>query len=138
MDSIFTKIIKGELAASFVYEDEQCVAFMDLHPFNEGHVLIVPREEKARIADLSDDVAGHIFMVGQKIIRAMNKTSSQPDGYNLFLSDGEVAGQEVPHCHLHILPRQTDDGIKVSFGLSPKKESREQLDKVAEKIKSCL
>ena len=89
---------------------------MDIHPIGDGHLLVVPSEERARLVDLSPETVGQLFRVAQKIIRALDASSLSPDGYNLFLSDGEVAGQEVPHSHLHILPRKTDDKIAVSFG----------------------
>ncbi|NQY99894.1 MAG: HIT family protein [Bdellovibrionales bacterium] len=134
MSSIFTKIINGEVPTSFVFKDDKCVAVMDLHPINEGHVLVVPREEQARFADLPSDTVAHLMIIAQKIVNMISESKLTPVGFNLFLSDGELAGQEVPHCHLHILPRYQNDSVDISFGVQALRTSREQLDNIASLI----
>ncbi len=138
MSSIFTKIINGDLPGSFVYQDLVCSVFMDIHPFAEGHLLVVPKEETARFSDLPSETAAHLFRIAHKIVCAINSSKISPDGYNLFLSDGEIAGQEVPHCHLHILPRKNDDKIHLSFGIKAEKCDRKKLNLIANLIsESC-
>lgn len=132
--TVFEKIISGELEGSFVYQDQTCVAFMDLNPLNSGHVLVVPREPVERLSSLNPKTAMNLFEVAQRILKAIEKSNLQSEGANLFLSDGEVAGQEVPHVHLHIVPRFLEDGIKISFGKSFRRESRAELDRVAAEI----
>ena len=134
MSSIFTKIINGEVPTSFVFKDDKCVAVMDLHPINEGHVLVVPREEQARFADLPSDTVAHLMIIAQKIVNMISESKLTPVGFNLFLSDGELAGQEVPHCHLHILPRYQNDSVDISFGVQALRTSREQQDNIASLI----
>lgn len=135
----FCQILRDELPASFVYEDGFCRAFLDIHPINEGHVLVIPKEHQAQLSQLSPDSVGHLLRAGQAILQAIQKSEIRCEGANLFLSDGAVAGQEVMHCHLHIVPRFAGDGQKVGFshaeaGAFP----RERLDKIAERIKVKL
>lgn len=136
--TIFERVIHGELEGSFVHQDEFCVAFMDLHPLNAGHVLVVPRTPAQRLRDLQPEIAGHLMKTAQKILKAIEESSLPCEGANLFIADGDIAGQEVPHVHMHIIPRFSDDGIHLSFGKSHRKESRAELNKAAELIKTSL
>jgi histidine triad (HIT) family protein len=139
VDCVFCKIIKRELPASFVYEDELCIAFLDIHPMTEGHVLIIPKVHKERFTQLDDQTAGHIFKIGHKVLRAVEKSELRSEGANLFLSDGVVAGQEVMHSHLHIAPRFKGDGQRVGFmHADPEQVSRKSLDEIALKISSHI
>lgn len=139
MNCVFCKIIKRELPASFVYEDELCIAFLDIHPMTEGHVLIIPKDHKERFTQLEDQTAGHIFKVGHKILKAIEKSDFRSEGANLFLSDGVVAGQEVMHTHLHIAPRFKGDGQRVGFmHTDPEQVSRKRLDEIALKISNHI
>lgn len=136
--TVFEKVISGELDGSFVYKDDICVAFMDLNPLNPGHVLVVPKEPIERLTSLDSAAASHLFKVAQKILKAIEGSSLKHEGANIFLSDGKVAGQEVPHVHLHVVPRFSDDGMTVSFGKLFRKESREELNRVAAMISNNL
>jgi histidine triad (HIT) family protein len=132
--TIFEKIIAGDLPASFIHQDERCVSFMDIHPLNEGHVLVVPRTPAARLTGLDPETAAHLFTVARKILEAIQHTAIRCEGANIFLSDGEIAGQEVPHVHLHIVPRFRGDGVKLTFGKKPPAADREVLDRAAQTI----
>ncbi len=136
--TIFEKIVSNEIEASFVYRDEICVAFMDLNPINEGHVLVVPRIAVERLRDLESKIASHMFVVAQKVLRAIESSTIKIEGANLFLSDGMIAGQEVPHVHLHIVPRFSGDNVQISIGKKLEKVSRKDLDQAAEKIYMIL
>lgn len=136
---MFSKIISGEFEGSFVYKDDIVSAFLDLHPINPGHVLVVPNKEISNLNDLDDQTAAHIFNVGRKIAKAIRKSGIDCEGINLLLSDGEVAGQEVFHVHLHVVPRKTNDGFGFKYqSPSFEKAERSTLDEVAEKIKKVL
>lgn len=137
MDCIFCRIIKRELPASAVYEDERALAFLDLHPINQGHVLVVPKRHKHQFTELNPSEAAHLFSVGQKILKALQKSEIRCEGANLFLSDGPVAGQEVMHSHLHVVPRFADDGQKVGFTHAGS-VSRTDLDQIAAQIAKHL
>lgn len=136
---VFCQILLKRLPGSFVYEDEACAAFMDINPINEGHVLVIPKIHRARFSQLDGQAAGHLFSVARKILSAIETSDLRCEGANLFLSDGEIAGQEVMHSHLHILPRFKGDGQRVGFSHSdPDKVSRTMLDSIAEKIRTHL
>ena len=94
MVCIFCDIIGGQAPASFVYEDEVAVAFMDIRPVNAGHLLVVPRGHARHLADLDPEVGGHLFRVGMRLAGALRRTPLPCEGVNLYLADGEVAGQE--------------------------------------------
>ncbi len=139
MSCVFCKIINRELPASIVYEDETCLGFLDIHPITEGHVLVIPKDHKERFTQLDSKVAGHLFQVGQKILKALEQSEVRSEGANLFLSDGAVAGQEVMHSHLHIAPRFKGDGQRVGFSHSdPELFPRNRLDEIASKIKKQI
>ena len=135
MSCIFCKILNNEAEASFVYRGDSVSAFMDLSPVNRGHVLVIPNEHQKQFTDLSSNVVGEMFMVAQKILRAIQESDIKCEGANIFLSDGEVAGQEVMHSHLHIAPRFLNDGHRMGFSHSNSEHSgRDQLNEAAKLI----
>lgn len=132
---VFCKIIKKEIDASFVYEDDLSIAFLDIHPINEGHVLIIPKKHSERFTQLDAETAAHLFKVGHKILAAIEKSEIKCEGANLFLSDGTIAGQEVMHSHLHIAPRFRGDGQRVGFShADPEQFPRKRLNEIAQEI----
>lgn len=117
-DCVFCKIVEGEIPADVVYEDEKVVAFLDANPLTEGHTLVVPREHVERVGDIPPDLAGPYFEPVPQIVDAVEE-AVDADGATLAWNDGSAAGQEVPHAHLHIVPRWTGDGhgpIHAMFG----------------------
>lgn len=112
---IFCKIIKGELPASMVYEDDMVLAFLDIHPITPGHVLVVPKFHAELLVNLPTPDAAHMMKVGQKMDAALRASGLQCEGVNLFLADGKAAGQEVAHVHLHVFPRFYGDGYRLRF-----------------------
>jgi len=136
---IFCDIAAGKSDASFVYRDDVCCAFMDIMPVNPGHVLVIPNEHAAHLAELDPETGGRIFMVGQRIAEALRRSGIRCEAVNLFLADGEVAGQEVFHVHLHVIPRFAGDGFGLRFGPDyGKRPPRLDLAAVAEKIRNDL
>ncbi len=137
MSCIFCKIIKGDASGSFVYRDEVCAAFLDIHPINPGHVLVLPNEHIGSIDQLSEVTTSKMFNLAREIFKALKSSDIRMDGANIFLSNGEAAGQEVPHCHIHIVPRYSGDGQRIGFkhasGIS-----RENLNQIAQTIKMNL
>jgi len=137
---IFCKIIKEEITSSKVYEDEYFIAFMDIQPINSGHVLVIPKIHQELIINLLDDnLVKGLMYIGCKISKAMRKSNLKPEGVNFFLADGEAAGQEISHVHLHVIPRFKNDGFGFvfpkSYGRKPEKVT---LDKIARDISSNL
>jgi histidine triad (HIT) family protein len=130
--TIFADIIAGNAESSMVYQDDIAVAFMDIRPFTSGHVLVVPRQQARSLAELPPEIGAHLFVVGQKVAAALRASDPRCAGINFFLADGEVAGQEIFHVHLHVIPRTNGDG----FGLRarPMSPRRSELDAKATEI----
>lgn len=101
MATIFTRIIDGDLPAAFAWQDEVCVAFMSINPIRTGHTLVVPRAEVEHWIDLPSEVMGHVTEVAREIGRAVQKIWN-PNRVGLI-----VAGYEVPHTHMHVIPTWT-------------------------------
>ncbi|MER2078979.1 HIT family protein [Psychrobacillus psychrotolerans] len=108
-ECIFCKIIDGSIPSAKIYEDEYVYAFMDIMPLTKGHTLIIPKNHKENVYDLSEEEASNLFKVVPKIASAL-KESFGPVGMNLLNNNGAPAGQSVFHFHLHFIPRydQTD------------------------------
>lgn len=135
MNCIFCKIINRELPSSIVYEDDLTLAFLDIHPINEGHILVIPKQHQEKFTQLDPKTVGHLFLVGQKILSAVEKSDINCEGANLILSDGAVAGQEVMHSHMHIIPRFKGDGQRIGFTHSDTEQfPRMRLDEIAKSI----
>ncbi len=113
---IFCNILSGQAPANFVHQDELCAAFMDIHPVNPGHVLVVPRLHVAQFTELDDSSAGRVMQVARQVDAALRLAGLKCEGVNLFLADGRAAGQEVMHVHLHVFPRFRGDGHHLRFG----------------------
>ncbi len=111
---------------------------MDLNPINPGHLLVVPIKPIERLTSLDSKIASHLFEIAQKILKAIEISELKIEGANIFISDGEVSGQEVPHIHLHIIPRFKGDKIKISFGKPFKRESRQELNRIAAIISDAI
>jgi histidine triad (HIT) family protein len=139
MPCIFCDIISGLAPANFVYRDELCVAFMDIHPVNPGHVLVVPCAHSVLFSELDTDYVGHMFQVAQSVNAALRTSGIKCEGINLFLADGRAAGQDVMHVHIHVIPRFHGDGHHLRF--SPAyftKTSFAELEKYAEMIRNQM
>ena len=131
----FCAILAGKLPVSTVYQDETCAVFMDIRPVNSGHVLVIPKQHVASLAEMDENTGGHLFAIGQRVAAALRQSGIRCEGVNFFLADGESAGQEVFHVHLHIFPRYAGDGFGLHFGPQyDKRPSRAELDAAAEKI----
>ena len=118
---IFCTILAGGSPASFVYQDDYVSVFMDIQPVTRGHMLVVPNTHAARLSDLDAETGGRVFVAGQAAAAALRSIGSSGrggircEGVNFFLADGEAAGQEVDHVHLHVFPRYPGDGFGLRF-----------------------
>jgi histidine triad (HIT) family protein len=136
---VFCEILAGRSPSSVIWEDDLCCAFMDIQPVNPGHVLVVPRQHATCLAELDPEMGAHLFQVAQSIAGALRKSGLRCEGINLFLADGEAAGQEVFHVHLHVFPRYRGDGFGLRFGPAyGNRPARVELDMVADMIRSAL
>jgi histidine triad (HIT) family protein len=138
-DCVFCKLLSGELELSVIHEDDLCVAFMDVQPINPGHALVVPRKHAPYLADLDAEDGAQVFRVAQRVAAALRHCGVKCEGVNFFLADGEAAGQEVFHVHLHVFPRYSGDG----FGLNlppdyQDRPNREELNEIAQRIRGSF
>ena len=136
MSCIFCKIRDGVAPSYKVYEDEHTLAFLDINPVSDGHILLITREHTQYIEELPEATAEVLMKTMMKIVppvqRAMNSTDC-----NILINNGPNAGQLIPHVHIHIIPRPTNVGSRLFEGFSrfkPRKE--EYYQEIAEKIRS--
>lgn len=108
-DCIFCKIVKKEIPATVIYEDEDTLAFMDIGPIIKGHVLVIPKHHYDPIDDTPDEVLAQLIKVSKKVAIAL-RNGLGADGCNIIQNNGACSGQEVPHLHFHVIPRFIDDG----------------------------
>jgi histidine triad (HIT) family protein len=138
-DCIFCQILAGEAPASIIYRDQRVAAFMDIMPVNPGHLLVVPIRHATYLADLDPEDGAQLFRVGQQLTDALFKSGVRCDGSNLFLANGAVAGQEVFHVHLHVLPRYRGDGFGFRFGPDyGRQPPRAELEALAAQLRSAM
>ena len=137
-DCIFCDIIAGREPASIVYEDEDVIAFLDIFPINRGHTLVVPKQHAARLADLDDDAAAGMMTGAKRVAQALYRSGVFCQGVNITLADGEAAGQEIPHVHLHVFPRFRGDGFHCMRAGGIRHAPRAQLEEVAAQIRKAL
>lgn len=139
-ECVFCRIIEGTQPASVVYEDDLCVAFLNIRPINAGHTLVVPRCHVADIAELDAASGAEVFAVARKIALALRRGALESiggrcDGVNLLLSDGTAAGQVVHHLHLHVIPRYLGDGAGFRRGTAGgPAPGRHELDAIADAL----
>ena len=132
---IFCMIAEGQIPSHKIYEDDVCLAFLDLSQANLGHTLIVPKKHYSNIIDLDNDIAGHLFKVTSKLTKAIS-TALNVNDFNILNNCGEVAGQSVHHFHIHIIPRKLNDNIKIE--LSSNKLSDEEFKALTNSIVQIL
>ena len=137
--NIFAKILRGEIPCHKVFEDDRCLAILDIFPINPGHVLVIPKAPAVTVPDLDPALAAHLFMVGARLSKAVRAAAPKCEGVNFWISDGASAGQEVPHVHLHIIPRFAGDGF--GWRIGPKNrlpQEAEALKASAASLKAAL
>jgi histidine triad (HIT) family protein len=109
-DCVFCKIAHGEFPSAKVLETDRAVAFLDIHPVNLGHALLVAKEHHPTLADLPEDLAAHAASLLPRLCRAV-QAATGADGLNVIVNNGRAAGQTVDHVHWHIIPRFDDDAV---------------------------
>ncbi len=138
-ECVFCDIIAGKAEATIVFRDEQCIALMDRRPINAGHVLIVPIRHSDGLTDLDPQVGKAMFAMAQRVAEAVHRSGIRSEGITLLMDDGDAAGQEVFHVHLHVIPRFEEDGFGFTFppnyGRLP---PRDELEERAAQIRRAL
>ena len=136
-DCLFCGIVNGRIDATVVAQDERTLAFMDIRPITPGHLLVIPRRHGDRLAALDPEDGAQLFRVGQRAAAALYASSLRCEGVNLFLADGEAAGQEVFHVHLHVIPRFADDGFGLRFPPDYEVVGRDELERSAAAVREA-
>jgi histidine triad (HIT) family protein len=134
---VFCDVVAGTAPASVVYEDDATLAFMDLRQPNPGKVLVIPKRHAEMIYDLDEETAARLFQTAVKVARAIRR-SVQPSGLSVWQSNGEAAGQEVPHVHIHLTPRRHNDGLLRIYSEQPSYPDRAELVRLALTVRSGL
>jgi len=132
-DCVFCKVVAGDAPSSLVYQNDRALAMMTLRPMTRGHILVIPKKHAASLSEMDYKTGKELFEVGMKISEALRASKIKSEGINFWLADGETAGQEVFHVHLHVLPRSETDEIRLE---GPRLDlNRSEMDSDAEIIK---
>lgn len=126
-ETIFTKIIKGDIPCHKIYEDDKVIAFLDIHPINPGHVLVVPKKQIDHLWDLSEEDYLHLWSVVRKVSAKVRETINPPRVGVL------VEGFAIPHCHIHVIPFYQGDDVKKHQDLNTQ-PNHEELSEIADKL----
>jgi len=134
----FCDIIHGAAEVSICYEDSRAIAFMDVQPVNNGHVLVVPREHYESITEVPPELALHLFKIAMDLGTAVRRVADT-EAMNIVVNSGAAAGQDEPHYHVHLIPRREGDGfdIPLPFGGSAMPD-RTILDAYAARIIAAM
>ena len=133
-DCVFCKIIDGSIPSAKIYEDEHVYAFMDIMPVTKGHTLIIPKNHKENVYELSEEEASNLFKVVPKIANALQESFGSV-GMNLLNNNGAPAGQTVFHFHLHFIPRYDQtDGFHPTFNTKEKTFTPEVIQDLAKEL----
>ncbi|MCK4927469.1 MAG: HIT family protein [Candidatus Aenigmarchaeota archaeon] len=136
MDCIFCKIIKGDIPAKIVYEDDFAIAFLDISPCAEGHTVVIPKQHFEKFTDMEEVDAGNLFASVQKVAKAVEKALNI-QASNIGLNNGRAAGQEVPHVHVHIIPRYEGDNGGAIQSIVQTNPKTDNLEELKEKIRNA-
>ena len=131
--NIFARILRGELPAIKIYEDDQVLAFMDIMPQADGHTLVIPKTPAVTLLDLPADAAAYTIQIVQKVAQAMEK-ALDAKGIVLMQLSGASAGQTVPHVHFHLIPSSVHELGRHAVQMG----DQDKIQALAEKIKAAL
>jgi histidine triad (HIT) family protein len=133
---IFCRIIKGEIPSYKVYEDERTLAFLDINPSAPGHTLIIPKVHVGQVEDLSREYSSALFDTMQKLVGRIQSAVGAPSS-TIGVNNGPESGQEVPHVHIHVIPRSKGDrgGIIQGIASSGERLDGDELSRIVEKIR---
>ena len=137
-ETIFEKIVAGEIPARVVHETDSVLAFLDANPLAPGHTLVIPKHAYERLDDLPADLAGDLFAVVHELTPQIEQ-AVDADATTIGINNGGAAGQEVPHVHVHIVPRFEGDGGGPIHAIAPETPalSDAELDEIASVISAA-
>jgi histidine triad (HIT) family protein len=138
MHCTFCDLIRGAAEVSICHEDSDAIAFMDIQPVNNGHVLVVPRVHYESLLDVPQELGLHLFTITMRLTAAIRRVTGCED-FNIVVNSGAAAGQDEPHYHVHIIPRREGDGFDVPLPFNGSEmPDRTVLDAYAARIISAL
>lgn len=134
-DCIFCRIVDGEIPSRTVYEDDDVLAFLDANPLSPGHTLVIPKAHHQFLEDTPEELSASVFAAVRELIPRV-RSAVDADAHTIAVNDGPAAGQEVPHLHVHVVPRFEGDGGGPIHAITGKRPdlSEEELDDVADDI----
>ncbi len=134
-DCIFCKIVKGDIPARVIKQSERATAFLDAFPLAAGHALVVPKTHYAKVQEMSADDSAAVFALAHEIVEKVESASGTGASL-LVVHNGREAGQEVPHVHVHVIPRRPSDGAGPVHSMFKKpKVAPEEMDAMLSKMK---
>jgi len=113
-ECIFCRIVAGDSPCEEIHRDEKTLSFMDIHPANEGHCLVIPKAHYRNIFGMPPELFGAVAETAAKVADAVNE-ELRPGGLSIVQANGALAGQTVPHVHVHVLPRRVEDGLLINW-----------------------
>lgn len=134
MDCLFCKIVRKEIPANIIYQNDKTLAFLDIRPVNPGHTLVIPKKHYEHCLETPDDILAEIMKTVRHLAQAILSAVGAA-AFNLGANCGRVAGQAVFHTHFHIMPRFPDDGHHLFHG---KEIAKDELENIALKIRIML
>jgi histidine triad (HIT) family protein len=138
VDCIFCRIARAEAEASIVFEGDLVLAFLDVRAFHPGHALVIPRRHVTDIYALDETALAGALLGAVALVARAVRDALAPDGVNVWQSTGSAAGQEVPHLHLHVMPRYEGDGLLRIYPARPEYPDRVELDAVAARLRAAM
>ena len=133
---VFCEIVRDTRKCTIIAEDEAALAFMDIHPANDGHCLVIPKSHYPTIFDIPPHTFTSISSLVARVARAVQH-ARQPPGLSLVQANGPAANQTVPHLHIHVLPRRSDDGLLLNWSRRAEGEPA-GIAEIAEQIRRHL
>lgn len=140
MDCLFCAIATGRIPSAELYQDERVFAFLDINPLTPGHTLVVPKVHAGRLETAAPSDVAAVMAATQRLLPVLAAETGSPD-FTIAFNNGPAAGQEVPHVHLHIVPRSKGDGagpIHALFARGPRQPASEELHDLAIRVQSRL
>jgi histidine triad (HIT) family protein len=133
---IFCQIISGKVQSKKIYEDEKCIAVLDINPANPGHILLLPKEHYSVMPQIPEQDIGHLFIVSKALSSAMLR-GLKTGGTNIFVANGAAAGQRAQHFMIHIIPRKENDGIS-SFRIPQRQIPDSDLEAIKKRMVAAM
>ena len=135
-DCIFCKIVSQAIPATVIHEDDEVLVFMDIGPIIKGHALVIPKKHYDAVGETPDEILAKLHITAKRIAQ-VQMNALEADGVNILQNNGIAAGQEVPHVHIHVIPRFHADGHHWNWN-AKKYDKTEEITELANKMRNAL